>query len=411
MGENTKTISTTKEFFDCHVHLMNLKHVSFTPLLASVLDNPFNAVKSGFLSPVYLSSSDSNLKTNIQNALVCFEEPIQDTIENLYADLCGKLQKDNNNAPKIFINENNKFVFRNIEYDVYSLIPLCIDFSTKDNNSSYYKQKYNDLITPFALDTLEGISVFKQNHPLANLNFYPFLGINSTVHTKEKVKSLLNEFCSPNKPNHFYGIKIYPPLNNDPWPIHDKDEWEKVEIIYNFAEENNLPLTTHCDNQGFRVTTTENAWKYTDPFSWKYVITSHPHLRIDFAHFGRFYANDSHIVDRVTSRIMMSPTLGHNKWIETIIKYIDKYDNVYTDLSFSFLDKVFMKSLTTLLLNKTPLQEKLKKRIMFGTDFAISLLKTSSYTKYLSEFESSNFTDETVSLITTENVKRFLFGE
>ena len=151
--------------------------------------------------------------------------------------------------------------------------------------------------------------------------------------------------------------------------------------------------------------------KFTNPESWKYVISSHKKLRLNFAHFGRFYANDSQIIDRVTSQIMQRPSLGHNKWTETIISYIQTYDNVYTDISFSFLDKAFVKSIASIMLNKTPISEKLKTRIMFGTDFAISLLKTSSYSKYLSDFESSIFVNDTVEAMTGENVKRFLFGE
>ena len=108
---------------------------------------------------------------------------------------------------------------------------------------------------------------------------------------------------------------------------------------------------------------------------------------------------------------MQRPSLGHNKWTETIISYIQQYDNVYTDISFSFLDKAFVKSIASIMLNKTPISEKLKTRIMFGTDFAISLLKTSSYSKYLSDFESSIFVNDTVEAMTGENVKRFLFGE
>ena len=405
MGKDTKAMNS-RIFFDCHLHLMNLKSISYTPLVQSVLSAPLNAVTSGFLSPVYLTQNESRLKDNIANALVCFESPISDTIENLYNDLCGAL--DSNVA---FINKDNKFVFRGRRYDAYALIPLCIDFSTKENTSSYYKQKYSDLITPFAIETIEEINKFKTEHPDAILEFYPFLGINPIVHSKEKIKSLLEEFCSPNKKDRFYGIKLYPPLNSDPWPIHDKDEWEKTEIIYNFAEEHSLPVTTHCDNQGFRVTSPKEAWKFTNPESWKYVISSHKKLRLNFAHFGRFYANDSQIIDRVTSQIMQRPSLGHNKWTETIISYIQTYDNVYTDISFSFLDKAFVKSIASIMLNKTPISEKLKTRIMFGTDFAISLLKTSSYSKYLSDFESSIFANDTVEAMTGENVKRFLFGE
>lgn len=392
-----------REFFDCHLHLMNFDYINFTPLLYYVFENIRSSITSGFLSSAYINPQNGKITDNFTNTLTRFQEPIKDTIFALEEDLKGHL---GNKKP--FIKEDGKFHFRNEVYDGYGIIPLCMDFSSDKNDKPYYSMPYRDKITPFAEDTLKHIKLYKSEHPDTILSFYPFLGINPNVHTKEKISSLLNRFFLGKKTERFYGLKFYPPLGTDPWPIHNKDEWDKVELIYSFLEEHNIPLTTHCDNQGFRVIDTKLAWKYTDPESWKHVLLSHPKLKVNFAHFGRCYTNTTRVLDRVLSGVLSQATIAHDSWMQTIIDYIDKYDNVYTDLSFSLTDTSFVKALETMLLTKNERTEKLKHHIMFGSDFSINLLKIDSYNSYVSNFEKSNFENDFVKLSTTENVMKFL---
>ena len=154
---------------------------------------------------------------------------------------------------------------------------------------------------------------------------------------------------------------------------------------------------------------TKLAWKYTDPESWKYVLEAHPKLKVNFAHFGRCYTNTTKVLDKVLTTVLSQSTISHDTWMKTIIDYIIKYDNVYTDLSFSLTDNSFVKALETMLLTKNEATEKLKSRIMFGSDFSINLLKIDSYNTYLKNFESSNFEDDVIKRTTTTNVRKFLF--
>ena len=394
-----------REFFDCHLHLMNFEYINFTPLLYYVFENIRSSLTSGFLSTAYINPQSGKITENFTNTLTRFQEPIKDTIFALEEDIKGHLANN-----KSFITENGKFKFRNEQYDSYAIIPLCMDFSSEKNDKPYYKMPYRDKITPFAEDTLEHIKVYKKEHKDTLLSFYPFLGINPKVHSIKKIKDLLERFFNGKSSEKFYGIKIYPPLGTDPWPINNKDEWNKVELIYSFAEEHNLPITTHCDNQGFRVIDTKLAWKYTDPKSWKYALMAHPKLKINFAHFGRYYTNTTRVLDKVLSGVLYQPTIGNDSWMKTIIDFIEKYDNVYTDLSFSLTDTSFVKALETMLLTKNDRIEKLKKHILFGSDFSINLLKIDSYNRYLSNFEHSNFEDDFVKNCTTTNTINFLRG-
>lgn len=391
-------------FYDAHVHIMNFDYVNFTPLLYSVFESGASSLTSGFFSSSYINPQTGKLTNNFANTLSRFQEPIKSTIFCMEEDLKGHLGHKN-----AFIKEDGKFHFRNKTYDNYAIVPLCMDFSSSPNNRPYYNIPYRDKITYFATKTLEQIEIYKSENPNTIFKFYPFLGINPEVHTKEKILQLLQKFFKGKEEEHFYGIKFYPPLGTDPWPIEDKEKWEKVELIYNFAEENNIPLTTHCDNQGFRVIETKDAWKFTDPLSWKYVIENHKGLRVNFAHFGRFYSNTTRLLDKVAS-LSTNAELGisHSEWMKTIIEFIEKYDNVYTDLSFSLMDKTFVNALSTFLLKIGARKEKLYSRIIFGSDFSINLLKIDSYNSYLKNYENSPFTDEMVFKTVETTAENFL---
>lgn len=404
MGKDKELSVREDVFYDCHLHLMNFDYINFTPLLYYFLGNVGSSITSGFLSSSYINPQNGKITKNLANTLTRFQEPIKDTILSLEEDLKGHLGHQN-----AFIKEDGRFHFRNESYSKYALCPLCMDFSSEENDKPYYKMPYRDKITPFAEDTLFHIKAFKDEHKDSILTFYPFLGINPCVHSKGKIQSLLDRFFKQNEDERFSGVKFYPPLGTDPWPIHNRDEWEKVELIYSFLEENNIPLTTHCDNQGFRVIDTKLAWKYTDPESWKYVLEAHPKLKVNFAHFGRCYTNTTKVLDKVLTTVLSQSTISHDTWMKTIIDYIIKYDNVYTDLSFSLTDNSFVKALETMLLTKNEATEKLKSRILFGSDFSINLLKIDSYNTYLKNFESSNFEDDVIKRTTTTNVRRFLF--
>ncbi len=195
--------------------------------------------------------------------------------------------------------------------------------------------------------------------------------------------------------NYFAGIKLYPPLGFDPWPEDDEEEMVKVTFLYRFSCEKNIPITAHCSDGGFKVT--GNARRFTSPYRWEKVLQSFPGLKLNLAHFGK-----QGTLFRLFSR---------ENWERKIISLIERYDNVYVDFSCNGFDYDYYTSLKTLVKSAGQgMQEKMRSRILFGSDFLINLLWAESYCGYLDIFaQTRSFTAEEKNRFCSINPERFLF--
>ncbi len=84
------------------------------------------------------------------------------------------------------------------------------------------------------------------------------------------------------------------------------------------------------------------------------------------------------------------------KWGLQIIELIKANDNVYTDISSSFTDVHFREYFKEMIWTDKDFKKKLRNRILFGTDWYMTLLEQVDYGKYcrdakrfLDEFDSS----------------------
>jgi hypothetical protein len=258
---------------------------------------------------------------------------------------------------------------------------------------------------------------------------YPFMGINVEYYTREKIEIMLNKYFAnfdgndsiekrqqrlykklglfdgnleneKNCADIFAGIKVYPPLGFNPWPcdcepaeklslkhLECENLQAKVELIYQFCVERNIPITTHCSSAGFVADV--NHEDLTNPGThWAKVIEAYPGLKINFAHFGA----------------------GNEEWRKTIINHILKPDSkVYTDFSCAADNNEYYVELEKTI-HSSANPGLLSDRILFGTDFMINLMWTQSYNQYLKYFiETSSLTNQKVKLC-NENSERFLFG-
>ena len=123
----------------------------------------------------------------------------------------------------------------------------------------------------------------------------------------------------------FRGIKLYPPLGY--LPTHPG-----LVQIFDYCTKYDIPVTTHCSEGGIANFRKENyvvSWDrenllidfnslgkskssfYAAPENWIPVLKRWPTLRLNFAHFG-----------------------GSDNWMESIIGIMEKYENVYTDISY-----------------------------------------------------------------------------
>ena len=188
---------------------------------------------------------------------------------------------------------------RSHTYDKLAMCPQLMDFSSSEirKENLYYPAAKEIKILKYAEDSLAGFDWYRKNRPAGKFDFFPFIGINPPAHSLDFIEKLLETYVAKDRKTSnqrketkqkFYGIKFYPPLGFDPWPS-DEDEQKKVSMIYEFCTKYEVPIMTHCDDQGFRGISPKEAWKYTSPASYKPVFARYPTLRLDFAHYGWQY--------------------------------------------------------------------------------------------------------------------------
>jgi len=208
----------------------------------------------------------------------------------------------------------------------------------------------------------------------------------------------------------YSGIKIYPALGYYPF---DK----RMEPVYDLALSLDLPVLTHCtigavhfkyeldEEENYhpflkrklpRQEPSEFQQFFTHPLnyeclmnhellkkSWGHDAPDYRELKICIAHWGtgeewHKYLENSWIETRLQKPTAEYPSLelanwktGHEKdsqyvsWFSIISDMIRKYPNVYTDISFTLNDP----SLLPLLKMTLEADDKIRQRVLFGTDF------------------------------------------
>ncbi|MDT4763298.1 amidohydrolase family protein [Sphaerochaeta sp. PS] len=398
-------------FFDQHFHVMNIEHPNLLSFFASLDTGIPDLITSGALSPNYILTG-KNLKgslmlNRITNTLTTFEQPIGETLAVMEDDLEGKFTSHEEEAPKPdqpYIREG-KMHMRSQSYDKLAMCPQLMDFSSNEisREGLYYPSKKTSRILKYAEDTLAGFDLYRKDHPEGLFEFFPFIGITPPTHSIEFIEELLETYVTKTHSRQgqfkegkqkFYGVKFYPPLGYNPWPS-DQKERDKVTLIYDFCTKYDVPIMTHCDDQGFRGISPKEAWKYTSPATYKPVLEAYPTLRIDFAHYGWQY-NPLHkkpltILTAAAAKVPDSP------WFFELVELMHLYPNVYADFSFSGTNSDFYILLDNYIKTLDEMKaETVLSRSLFGSDFNVNLLKVESYTSYYRMFELSPFADENI---------------
>ena len=409
-------------FADCHFHAMTMNHPNFAAFFGSFYDSAgalfaASTAEDYIITPQLIKSK--NLVTTLENTLTAFERPIGETYMMMEDDLAGHFSTKGKEqyAPLEPYIHQGKLSIRGMDFDRMLMIPLVMDFSQdqKALDKLYYSFRAEDKLLQYAADTVEGMKRYYEGHPDGLFEFYPFIGIDPRLHSFEYLEKLLETYVDtshlfhephkvPEKP--FYGIKIYPPLGFSPWP-NDKETLEKHRYLYDFCQRNRVPIITHCDDQGFRGVSAEEAWQLTDPALWRTVLENYPDIVIDFAHYGKQYAITSRgSLQSISMRLRKQPD---SPWFHTIISLMEDFPGVYADLSFSGCTEEFYKELCNYLSDCSEEKRKLiLSRTLFGSDFSVNLLKVESYTQYYSVFENSPLTDEEMLAAASINPVTFL---
>jgi hypothetical protein len=428
-----------KKFYDSHCHIMNLSHPNLSAMLQRFLRelNPIKRLLIGlgtlittlpFVGKVFTSLFKGDKRA--MNLLAIMETELGDFIMQMEEDLRNNLRWDS--GPKITGNGQT------IKYDRIVLTPLIMDFGLKEYEDvkTLYKVRWKPIASQ-VLDLCLGMKYYykhRANVPLTGANpttplfeIHLFMGINTRNYKMKQLSpeeplgldDILNKYFTgfaedtPDsrrakieerkwidftgnieeiKPYDYIGIKVYPPLGFNPWPEETweedaDDEMKKVRSLYEFCQANKIPITAHCSENGFLV---DKKYKeLSHPKKWAKVLDTYKELRLNLAHFGA----------------------DNEEWREAIVQLMIQYKNVYTDISSRGVDEKYYGELKKFIGRRDPdVKDVLMKRIIFGSDFMINLMKIDSYAKYMQYFaETDAFTVSEKDMFCCNNAETFLY--
>jgi hypothetical protein len=369
----------------------------------------------------------------VMNLLAVMETDIGDSLIQMEEELRGKYAAKG--GLRLLGSDSIEKV-----YDKIVITPLIMDFGLKNyqKSASPYKVRWKPIVAQVE-DLCLGIRDYylhrgdyikSQGDPVPPLfEIHPFMGVNTRNYNLKPpatgAPSLLEELLHRNfdgfqedttpemryrkllardwsefngniesvGPYDFVGIKVYPPLGFNPWPVESweenrEEEMKKVRLLYEFCISRNIPLTAHCSPGGFLVD--KSYREFASPDKWALVLREYPGLRLDLAHFGGAECD---------------------QWRDKVVDLILKYDNVYTDISYQGIDQKIYDKLKRFLdtfgdIERTRLME----RIVFGTDFMISLQDIACYSSYLDYFaQAKGFTLAEKEWLCNRNAMNYLY--
>ncbi|HTX73543.1 MAG TPA: amidohydrolase family protein [Rectinemataceae bacterium] len=408
-------------FVDVHLHALTLSHPSFLAFIETVRSRRLESLLSYAATPNYLISS-LFLKTGerVRNMLAVMENDVGSIFGLMEDDLAGRYSTDESEEAMIV---DGKLHIGKLGFDRLLLVPLIMDFSVGGPQPAgiYYNRQAAKPVELQTRDLLEGIRAYRLERPDGFLEIRPFLGIDTRRHDPDSLRALLTEnfatfsrsreassdaframadYTEPGRPDSvFAGVKVYPPLGFDPWPDNSDgaSEREKLELLWSFCEERRIPVTTHCDDQGFRVVPLEQSLAFTSPARWASVLERFPRLHLNFAHFGIQYL-------RAIGRSQST------EWTDRIVGLMEEYPNVYADFSFNGTEPEYYRWLAGYVERIGPPRSALiLDRLMFGSDFMVNLSRIRSYADYYRVFADAPFGEEELRRFCHDNPERFLF--
>lgn len=405
-------------FIDAHCHVLELSHPNFLGFVEGLRHRGLEAIYQGLGAPNFLLTSFfSKGGERLRNLLSVMERQAGEIFELMEDDLLGRYAK----GPEEPLVVGGKLRLGGLEFDRVLVVPLVMDFAEEpesDPSIWYDRQPPKDILRQVR-DLLEGIAHYRRARPEGLLDIRPFIGLNTARHDRAALESILRAAFEGYRPglgpareafsamarwdgswkaNVFAGVKLYPPLGFDPFP-DSGEEREKADFLFDFCESRGLPVVTHCDDMGFRDLPLEEAWRLTSPERWRPRLERNPALRLDFAHFGMQYA------------FHLGQGQRH-EWTDAIIDLMRSHEGVYADVAFNGCEPSYYDHLLSIMAKEAPRSgDLLSRRLLFGSDFAINLLKIRSWSEYIGVFARSALPDGLREAMCSHNPLRFLFGD
>jgi uncharacterized protein len=181
----------------------------------------------------------------------------------------------------------------------------------------------------------------------------------------------------------FGGIKLYPALGYFPYD-------ERLRPMWKYAEDNRIPVTAHVSKIGifYRGKISADLFAgsrigpldvrflpgvlacnyFTHPLNYRYLLNDFPKLKICLGHCGGDLDWNRYVKENSVSNV---PDIDKD-WLTICMSLMRDFDNCYTDISFT-MDKDEYKPIITSMLS----DEKIRDKILFGSDFYLVQLKDS----------------------------------
>lgn len=145
----------------------------------------------------------------------------------------------------------------------------------------------------------------------------------------------------------FSGVKFYPPLGYAPTGNTPKIQ-TKIDALYDFCIKYDVPILSHCNNQGFEANRKQHSGYNSNPLGWQSVLQNkkYSNLRLCLAHAGGvegWFAKPT--AGDQTDPATITDTISNNNqkdWNSSYAKIVYKlcmnYPNVYCDAAY--LDEI-----------------------------------------------------------------------
>ncbi len=325
-----------------------------------------------------------------------------------------------------FSGKKNRDDMKGIDYFLTTMKDRSSNAIYRRMNKVYYLDKHPDAIYGIlTMDMTQGIdggshnSIWTQFSTVAmirNLNpdkIIPFACIDPR---RDKAMDLFEQMFNSKMPYKYFGLKVYPSLGY--LPTHPT-----LMKMLEVCAAKGIPVLTHCSsgsthgslkrkdnvpgtfvndkgehiqNADFKTRVLHRKDDYRDffnrPQNWEPVLEKFPNLKLNIAHFGGDVAWEDYLNGKNT------------KWIDTILGFIDKYDNVYADFSYTLYSQRYSKALKKMMAKN----EKLASRTLFGSDYYMLVIED-NYKTIFERFKK-DMGPEVMKRIAVDNNREYLIG-
>ncbi|MFK7952252.1 MAG: amidohydrolase family protein [Ekhidna sp.] len=356
------------KIINCHIHTFTIEHVPHKFL-------PLRLVK--ILRPAIIRKT---LGWAIRKLLPFTDRDILDRYINFIEITANKSQEATFKQVQGYYPRETKFIILPMDMEFMEAGKVKVKYEDQLLELKKLKQKYFDIV-------------------------FPFVGVDPR---RENILDIVKDYTS----NHnFSGIKIYPRLG-----FYPNDQ--RMLDVYDFAQERNIPILSHCSRGGVytreikekmlqhpirglvkKIKPKEFSHYFTEPQNYIPILEKYPNLKVCLAHFGGNSEWDLYLEKE------WDPNNADEErsWLSEIVEMMEKYDNLYTDISYTaFHSDRYFPLLGVFLEN-----ERIKDRIMFGSDYymvereKISEREVSLKVRYA-------LGEDKFRLIAEQNVRRFL---